>query len=133
MPDIVMKKNQKEEIEAFEREFMKSISGDRAKFKQTADELAVIIMKSFEDDKKLGQNRLIIVPGYTNTEQKEFESRLSICLKWFMIMIRDMKWSPQRALDHLPYALRAELNGEDWEPPGQDKAVWAQNPNKEAL
>jgi hypothetical protein len=48
--------------------------------------------------------------GSTKT-RKETRRRLDICAKWFQTMRRDVRWSRQRAYDHLAQALRCELDG----------------------
>lgn len=56
--------------------------------------------------------------------EAQIKERFNICAKWFGIFRGDLKWSVQRAVDHLPDALRTELDGGQYEPPGEGKAIW---------
>lgn len=55
----------------------------------------------------------VIRPVHT---QNEIERRFKICIKWFVIMRRDLKWAVPRILDALPLALRVELDGGRYDP-----------------
>ncbi len=54
--------------------------------------------------------------------QNEIERRFKICIRWFVIMRRDLKWAVPRILDALPLALRVELDGGRYDPDEADKA-----------
>jgi hypothetical protein len=68
-----------------------------------------------------GRHGLIIVPG-SRTRAEEMR-RINICLDVFKVLRGDMKWSWQRAIDHVPQYLQKVLDGDDWEP--EARAAWA--------
>lgn len=47
----------------------------------------------------------------------EEKHRATILLKWFGILRRDLGFSLSQTLETLPYALKAELQGKQFEPP----------------
>jgi hypothetical protein len=55
--------------------------------------------------------------------KNDVKRRFDILAKWFKVMRGDLGWSLQRALDTLPRALRAELDGEEFVP--DNRATWA--------
>lgn len=48
--------------------------------------------------------------------RNEVERRFRICIRWFVILRRDLGWSVPRILDDLPKALRHELDGTPYSP-----------------
>lgn len=48
--------------------------------------------------------------------QSETKRRFEICAKIFEQLTMDLHWGMNRALDHLPRYLRAELEGQKWTP-----------------
>ena len=64
------------------------------------------IEDSFESDQVLRPVRT----------RNEIERRFRICIKWFVTLRRDLKWSVPRILDDLPKALRHELDGTPYSP-----------------
>ncbi len=46
----------------------------------------------------------------------EVRRRFQICERLFRQLCGDLGWGLQRAIDHLPYYLRCELDGQPWEP-----------------
>ncbi len=46
----------------------------------------------------------------------EVKRRFQLCEGIFKVLRGDMQWGIARIVDHLPEYLRAELNGETWEP-----------------
>ena len=57
----------------------------------------------------------------TDSERKR---RVAILAKWYRILTGDERYSPQHALDEIPRALRAELDGTPYAPPPANR-VWA--------
>lgn len=47
---------------------------------------------------------------------REVKRRFDICVKIFKELRGDVKWGVSRIIDYLPEYLRAELDGEPWEP-----------------
>lgn len=79
--------------------------------------LAAVIGNSFKQDGDRGS-----IISLTDTE---FRRRFKICEKWFRIMRGDCGYSVERTVDFLPRALRADLDGTEFEPPKADLAGWA--------
>lgn len=75
------------------------------------------VTESFDRD----QGALIVMPG--RVTQAEVKRRANICLDIFKVLRGDMKWSWQRAIDHVPQYLRLQLEGQAWEPSA--RAAWA--------
>lgn len=48
--------------------------------------------------------------------QSEVKRRFRVCENIFKQLRGDMKWGIDRIIDHLPRYLRAELDGDAWEP-----------------
>lgn len=59
------------------------------------------------------------------TTPHEVRRRTHIAFDWIAILRADCKWSVFKACDHVYEALRATLDGKDWEPPPADRS-WAQ-------
>ncbi len=55
--------------------------------------------------------------------QAEMKRRTRMCVEIFRVLRGDMKWSWQRAIDHLPVYLRKQLDGENWEPEAR-RSTW---------
>jgi hypothetical protein len=49
--------------------------------------------------------------------EAEIRRRGGVLIEWFRVMRKDKGFSQSRTLAMLPYALKAELSGEKWEPP----------------
>lgn len=58
-----------------------------------------------------------------NTEA-ERRRRFAILSKWYEILTGDCRFSPQHAVDELPRALRAELDGTPYAPPPASR-LWS--------
>jgi hypothetical protein len=74
-------------------------------------------------DDSFAHHGLIIVPG--SRTAAETKRRVGVCLDIFKVLRGDMKWSWQRAADHIPIYLRKVLDGEPWEPSA--RAAWTAN------
>lgn len=72
-----------------------------------------IIGDSFKEERR---SKLILLPSEKVTAV-EVKRRTDICYDWLMIMKVDCHLSLAQAMDALPRALRATLNGDEWEPP----------------
>lgn len=55
----------------------------------------------------------VLRPVLTRDEAKR---RFEICARGFVTMRRDLHWAVPRIIDELPRYLRANLDGDDWEP-----------------
>jgi hypothetical protein len=53
----------------------------------------------------------------------EVRRRFKILSKWYQILVNESRFSPQHAIDEIPRALRAELDGTPYEPP-QSTHLW---------
>lgn len=67
------------------------------------------IAKSFADDAER-DGRVVCMTA------AEVKRRFKICAKIFGQLRGDLKWGITRIVDHLPRYLRAELDGQTWEP-----------------
>jgi hypothetical protein len=54
--------------------------------------------------------------GVSGITASEVKRRFNLCAEIFVKLKGEMKWSLQRALDHVPIYLKDELNGTDWKP-----------------
>lgn len=80
-----------------------------ANLPRIVDGLTAVIDRSFQQD------------GATMT-RSEVKRRFDICTEIFRQLRGDLRWGVGRILDHLPRYLRAELNGETWEP--EQRTMW---------
>lgn len=65
-----------------------------------------------------------IVDGNSYVTDNETSRRFDILKRWTEIMVGDLHWTWIKTVDHLPEALRTELDGKAYEPPGDDRAMW---------
>lgn len=79
------------------------------------------VAQSFIEDTHKG--RVILVNGAGRITRDEIKRRGKLCLKIFVALRGDLKWTIERILDHLPQYLRKELDGESWEPEAR-RASW---------
>ncbi len=56
----------------------------------------------------------------------EIERRFRICIRWFVLLRRELGWSVPRILDDLPKALRHELDGTPYAP-DEKRVGWTGN------
>jgi hypothetical protein len=80
-----------------------------------------IVANSFHQDAARGglQGR---IKGELRATEAEIRRRASICWDWFTAMRAECGFSTQHALDLLPAALRAELDGVPWIPPPPERS-----------
>ena len=97
------------------RELLDVLDGDPANFKRMCAGVTDVIERSFQRDRLL-----LIRPVINDTERRR---RLSMCTKIIRTLRGDLKWSLVRILDHLPEYLRAELDGESWEPGARESWI----------
>lgn len=83
------------------------------------DGFKTTVRNSFVTDWRRAVNPYATTPNPTRAETKR---RVNICYRWFMVLRADMHYSVPHALDTLPIALRAELDGTKWEPPSVDRS-----------
>jgi hypothetical protein len=69
-----------------------------------------------------------LVDNSTQTKD-EVKRRLNILARWWKVLRYDLKWSQARIKDHLPEALRFELDGKRWEPPREGEKTWVSSDN----
>jgi hypothetical protein len=72
------------------------------------------VMASFRADRMPGL--IILTNGVPRITDAEKARRVKLCVNIFKVLRGDMGWSLEKIVDHLPKYLRAELNGEPWEP-----------------
>jgi hypothetical protein len=99
-----------------------SLVGDNQNVAKVALAIEAAVTTSFVQDET--RSGAIIVARSTRITQAETKRRVQICVRIFRVLRGDMKWSWQRAVDHLPIYLRNELDGEDWEPSA--RSSWTQ-------
>ena len=94
--------------------------------------IGLVVRLSFAQDAERRKSAVIIMPGTTTVRVTRAETtrRAKIVYDWFMVMRQDCHYSSQKALDMLPRALRATLDGEDWEPPPAERS-WS--PGKDVI
>jgi hypothetical protein len=95
-------------------ELLDVLEGDPANFKRMCAGVTNVIERSFQRDRLM-----LIRPIVNDTERRR---RLAMCEDIIRTLRGDLKWSLTRILDHLPDYLRAELDGESWEPSA--RASW---------
>lgn len=88
-------------------------------YESVAKKFMVILASSFETDRRRSGVESV---GRIKTEA-EIKRRAELIGKWFRIMRGDSGFTLQRTLDELPRALRAELDGKDYEPPPKNR-LW---------
>lgn len=76
------------------------------RFEQVVRRIASVVKASFNQD-------VIVRPYITDAEVKE---RTELCYDLFIQMRVDLHYSAHKALDVLPTALRAQLDGTEWRP-----------------
>lgn len=94
--------------------------------------IGLVVRLSFAQDVERRAASVISLPGATTERVTRAEAtrRAKIVYDWFMVMRQDCHYSTQKALDLLPHALRATLDGNDWEPPPAERG-WS--PGKAAI
>lgn len=84
-----------------------------------------LIAASFNEDARQRRGLTgLIVNGKSNITDNEIKRRFDILKKWTEIMVGDLHWTWIKTVDHLPDALRTELDGKVYEPPGNERAMW---------
>lgn len=76
------------------------------------------VRQSFITDMQRGDG---IIKGEVRATQAEIKRRTGIAYDWFITMRTQFGYSAQRAVDALPIALRAELDGTKWVPPSTER------------
>ena len=96
---------------------------DEGQAAQVALKLERLIMESFATD--AGREAIAKgTKGKAVVTAAEVKRRFNILADWFKVFRGDMGWSLQRALDELPHALRAKLDGEIYTP-NERRQIWA--------
>lgn len=75
--------------------------------------IQVAIAMSFETDQ-------VLRPVQT---ENEIAHRFEICIRWFVILRRDLGWTVPKIIDKLPTILRTELDGGKFEPE-DERSSW---------
>ena len=85
-----------------------------------------IIAASFNEDAR--QRRGLtgrVVGDSSGPSTNEINRRFDILEHWTRILLGDLNWSLTKTLDHIADALRHELDGKDYAPPVNDRAMYA--------
>ena len=83
--------------------------------------IIVTVARSFETEARRGEG---IIKGEIRATQNEIKRRTGIAYDWFITLRTQYGYSSHRAMDSIPLALRAELDGTKWVPPVTDRG-WA--------
>lgn len=78
---------------------------------RTVVAVTAAIDRSFDED-------AVLRPVRT---QDEIKRRFRICIEAMCVLRRDLHWSMPRILDEIPRALRAKLDGAEWNPETERK------------
>jgi len=85
-----------------------------------------IIAASFNEDERQRRGQTgRVVSGGSNITTNEINRRFDILEHWTRILVGDLHWSLTKTIDHLADALRTELDGKDYVPPENDRAMYA--------
>jgi hypothetical protein len=99
------------------KSFVLDLAKDAAEIDTIKTKFAEIVTKSFIDDSatmgEMFARKILTVD--------ETRRRSRILRNWYMVMRGDLGWGLVKTLDHLPDALRTELNGGRYEPPAHDR------------
>lgn len=101
------------------KELVASFAKDRATLERIAKVFTNVVQRSFEEDR---EGRMIYLTSDVPTTE-EIKRRTNICYDWFLTLRGDLHYSNEKALDFIGKALRATLDGVDFEPPPAD-ASW---------
>jgi hypothetical protein len=99
-------------------EFLRDLVKDERTLRKVCSRVERVIKASFAADRA---SRIVLLVAASPTEA-EVKRRTNICYDWFARLRVDLHYSTERALDTLPRALRATLDGEAWEPPLAERA-----------
>jgi len=99
-------------------EFLRDLVKDEWTLRKVCACIERIIKASFAADRA---SRIVLLVTANPTEA-EVKRRTNICYDWFARLRVDLHYSTERALDTLPRALRATLDGEAWDPPPAERA-----------
>lgn len=80
------------------------------------------VANSFHEDARKGGGLQGRIKGELRATDAEIRRRAGIAWDWFVAMRAECGYSTIRALDFLPQALRAELDGVPWLPPPPERA-----------
>lgn len=90
-----------------------------------ANKYEELIAASFNEDARQRRGLTgLTVDGSSKVTTNEINRRFDILKKWTEILVGDLHWTWLKTVDHLPEALRTELDGKDYSPPGNDRAMW---------
>lgn len=101
-------------------EALRELVKDKAAWKRALVSITETVRNSFREER---QRRRVVLLHEVPTDA-EIKRRTNICYDWFCTLRADCHYSTERALDTLPKALRATLDGADWEPPAPIRG-WA--------
>lgn len=93
---------------------------DPKKLRIILDRIVAAVVETFREDRQ--RSGIILLSDLSPTEAEK-KRRTDLAYDWFIRLRADCHYSTRKALDYLPRALRAELDGESWEPPPAE-ASW---------
>lgn len=108
MSNIIIPQN----FKSAERPFA-DLYNNKKQLIQAINEFAACVEKSFADDEK-NMGRGFVEKTRNQTEEKR---RVDILGKWYRTLRKECGYSHDRAIGSLYTALRAELNGDEYNPP----------------
>lgn len=85
---------------------------------QVMQRTAIAVRRSFEEDRR---RSTLVLLSLANPSQAEIKRRAEICYSWFVRLRTEHGYSTDKALDHLPRALRGDLDGTPWTPPPAER------------
>lgn len=98
-------------------------NGDPERVRRIVARIAHVVAETFEEDRS--RSGIVLLRGVSPTDA-EAKRRTNLAYDWFIRLRVEAGYSSTKALDFLPRALRAELDGESWEPPPAERGWTAE-------
>lgn len=96
-------------------DILRELAGeDPKKLRIILDRITAAVAETFKEDRTRSG---IVLLSQISPSQAEVKRRTNLAYDWFIRLRADCHYSTRKALDYLPRAIRAELDGESWEPP----------------
>jgi len=98
-------------------------NGDPERVRQIVTRITRVVAETFEEDRR--RSAIVLLRGVSPTDA-EVKRRTDLAYDWFIRLRTEAGYSSTKALDLLPRAVRAELDGESWEPPPAERGWTAE-------